>query len=83
MRGRILDLAPKAAVELGMKMHGTAPVYIEIARREPPSATMGWAEFDWRSTAATARHGVPWRNLTFAIINSHLSEIGCRQSLYG
>lgn len=38
VRGRIVDLTPKAATMLGMKRHGTAPVYIEIVRRETQSA---------------------------------------------
>lgn len=48
LRGRILDLTPKAAAELGMKMHGTAPVYIEIAQRETQSAAANQVEVDQR-----------------------------------
>lgn len=40
VRGRIVDLTPRAAATLGMKVHGTAPVYIEIVRRETQSAAM-------------------------------------------
>ena len=38
VRGRIVDLTARAAATLGMKRHGTAPVYIEIVRRETQSA---------------------------------------------
>lgn len=38
VHGRIVDLTAKAAATLGMKRHGTAPVYIEIVRRETQSA---------------------------------------------
>lgn len=48
LRGRILDLTPKGAAELGMKMHGTAPVYIEIAQRETQSAAANQVEVDQR-----------------------------------
>lgn len=36
--GRVVDLTPKGAAALGMKRHGTAPVYIEIVRQETQSA---------------------------------------------
>jgi len=38
VRGRVVDLTPKAAATLGMKKHGTAPVYIEIVRQVTQSA---------------------------------------------
>lgn len=38
VRGRVVDLTPRAAATLGMKRHGTAPVYIEIVPRETQSA---------------------------------------------
>lgn len=34
IRGRVVDLTPRGAAALGMKRHGTAPVYIEIVRQE-------------------------------------------------
>src|SRR5579872_3911965 len=40
VRGRVLDLTPKAAAQLGMKLHGTAPVYFEIVQRETQSAAI-------------------------------------------
>lgn len=46
VRGRILDLTPKAAAELGMKLHGTAPIYFEIVRRETQSAAVDLGQFD-------------------------------------
>ena len=48
VQGRIIDVTPKAAAELGMKMHGTAPVYIEIVRNETKAAAADSAEFDQR-----------------------------------
>ena len=48
LRGRILDLTPKAAEQLGMKTHGTAPIYIEIARRETQSAAAYQVNTDQR-----------------------------------
>lgn|SRR5690348_13304566 len=48
VRGRILDLTPRAAAKLGMQMHGTAPVYIEIVQRETKSATAEPFEYDRR-----------------------------------
>lgn len=48
VRGRIVDLTPKAAATLGMKRHGTAPVYIEIVRRETQSAAADSIDVDRR-----------------------------------
>ncbi len=48
IRGRIVDLTPKAAATLGMKTHGTAPVYIEIVRRETQSAATNPVDFGRR-----------------------------------
>ncbi|MGH6974009.1 MAG: septal ring lytic transglycosylase RlpA family protein [Stellaceae bacterium] len=38
IHGRVVDLTPRGAAALGMKRHGTAPVYIEIVRQETQSA---------------------------------------------
>lgn len=46
VRGRIIDVTPKAAAALGMKAHGTAPVYLEIVSRETQAAEA--AGFDRR-----------------------------------
>ena len=43
--GRIIDVTPRAAAELGMKTRGTAPVYLEIVRRGAQSATIEEAAF--------------------------------------
>lgn len=48
VRGRVVDLTPRAAATLGMKMHGTAPVYIEIVRRETQSAATDSINFERR-----------------------------------
>ncbi len=48
VRGRVLDLTPKAAAQLGMKLHGTAPVYFEIVQRETQSAAIRSDQFDPR-----------------------------------
>lgn len=48
VRGRIVDLTPRAAATLDMKMHGTAPVYIEIVRRETQSAATDSIDFERR-----------------------------------
>lgn len=48
VRGRVVDLTPRAAAALGMKGHGTAPVYIEIVRRETQSAAMDSIGFERR-----------------------------------
>lgn len=48
VRGRVVDLTPKAATTLGMKVHGTAPVYIEIVRRETQSAATDSIDFGRR-----------------------------------
>jgi peptidoglycan lytic transglycosylase len=48
VQGRIVDVTPKAAAELGMKMHGTAPVYIEIVRNETKAAAADPVEFGQR-----------------------------------
>ncbi|HEV2263500.1 MAG TPA: septal ring lytic transglycosylase RlpA family protein [Stellaceae bacterium] len=48
VRGRVVDLTPRAATTLGMKMHGTAPVYIEIVRRETQSAATDSINFERR-----------------------------------
>lgn len=48
VRGRIVDLTAKAAAALGMKRHGTAPVYIEIVGRETQSAATGSGELERR-----------------------------------
>ncbi|MDE2230214.1 MAG: septal ring lytic transglycosylase RlpA family protein [Alphaproteobacteria bacterium] len=40
VRGRVIDLTPKAAARLHMKHNGIAPVYIEIVRYETPSAAV-------------------------------------------
>ncbi|MGH7715929.1 MAG: septal ring lytic transglycosylase RlpA family protein, partial [Vulcanimicrobiaceae bacterium] len=45
---RIIDVTPRAAIDLGMKTHGTAPVYLEIVRRETQSAIAGQTEFKKR-----------------------------------
>lgn len=38
VRGRVIDLTPKAAAKLDMKEKGVAPVSIEIVRNDPPVA---------------------------------------------
>ncbi|MGH6976930.1 MAG: septal ring lytic transglycosylase RlpA family protein [Stellaceae bacterium] len=48
VRGRIVDLTPRAAATLGMKVRGTAPVYIEIVRRETQSAATDLIDFERR-----------------------------------
>ena len=48
VHGRVVDLTPRAALTLGMKMHGTAPVYIEIVRRETQSAATDSIDFERR-----------------------------------
>ncbi len=48
IRGRIIDVTPRAAIELGMKAHGTAPVYLEIVRREVLSTDAQDAEIKGR-----------------------------------
>lgn len=48
VQGRIIDVTPKAAAELGMKMHGTAPVYIEIVRNETKATAADSTEFGRR-----------------------------------
>jgi len=40
IHGRVVDLTPRGAAALGMKRHGTAPVYIEIVRQETQSAAV-------------------------------------------
>ncbi|MDE2229596.1 MAG: septal ring lytic transglycosylase RlpA family protein [Alphaproteobacteria bacterium] len=48
VRGRLIDVTPKAAAQLGMKRHGTAPVYIEIVRNDIQSAAANPVGIDRR-----------------------------------
>jgi rare lipoprotein A len=48
IRGRIIDVTPRAAAELGIKARGTAPVYLEIVRPETQSAAVERAVFAGR-----------------------------------